>query len=257
VKKEELIVCPSCAAEFGKDNAKCPFCGVMYYPGAEKAYMEHLEEVKEDLSDLQYMSGEAVKEEAKKVGKLLKKVAIILVILIAIIVVAVFFLQKKAREQEREDFIYRQANFPVFDEMYENGEYDELADKYNEALLEGYDMWSWEHRDFISVYGSIRDAEDAMARLDAGEKPEQAVIAGLIWNEWNVIMYVARDVLDEQEKGYIDSIKDSVIDDLKTRWGMSEEELKEWYDRLAADHHIITYDECEKFAKDWIKRNKK
>lgn len=257
MEKEELIVCPSCAAKFGKENAKCPFCGVMYYAGAEKAYMEHLEEVKEELSDLQYVPAEAVKEEVAKVGKLLKRVAIILIVVIALIFALIFFLRQRARKQEREDFIYRQANFPTFDEMYENGEYDALAEKYNEALLEGYDMWSWEHRDFISVYGSIQNIENTIAKIDSGAEVLQAEYASLIWDEWNVMMYLGRKVLDEKEQGYIDSIKDIAIEDLKTRWGMSEEELKEWYDRLAADYYIVTYDECEKFARDWLKRNKK
>lgn len=256
MEKEELIVCPSCAAKFGKENAKCPFCGVIYYEGAEKAYMEHLEEVREDLSELQYIPVEAVKEEAKKVGSLLKKVAIILVLVIVLVVALVFFLRQQSRKQEREDFLYRQTNFPVFDQMYEEEEYDALAEKYNEALLNGDDMWDWEHRDFISVYGSIRNIEETIAALDAGTEMNSSVYAGLIWDEWNVVMYLARGVLDEEEKAYIDTIKDVAIEDLKTRWGMSEQELQEWYDRLAADYHIITYDECEKFAKDWVKRNK-
>ena len=257
MKTKDIVVCPSCAAEFSKDNAKCPFCGVMYYQGAEKAYMEHLESVKEELSELQYLPEETIKEEVRSVGKLLRKVVIILVILVAVIAGLVYWLVQKQRKQDREDFLYQHANYPVFDEMYDNGEYDALSEKYNEALLNGDDMWSWEHRDFISAYNSVKMSQDVMARIDGGEVLGAGEYARLLWDEWNVVMYLGSGNLDEQEKAYIDAIAGDVIADLKTRWGMSEEQLSEWYDRLAADYYIITYDECKKFIKDWMKRNGK
>ena len=255
MKTKDIIVCPYCAAEFSKDDAKCPFCGVMYYQGAEKAYMEHLEDVKDDLSDLQYVPEEAIKAEVKNVGRLLKKVAIILLIIAAVIAGLVYFFVQKQRKQQRVDFLYQHANYPTFDEMYENGEYDALREMYNDALLNGKDMWSWEHRDFISAYASAKNVTEDVERLRTQEVVDAGEYASLLWDEWNVMMYLGSGELDEQEQAYIDTIKDDAVTDLTTRWGMSDDELQEWYERLAEDYYIITYDECKKFVKDWMKRN--
>ena len=45
----KLIVCNSCGAQYGSDHSTCPYCGTMNYEGAEKAYFEKLEDIREDV----------------------------------------------------------------------------------------------------------------------------------------------------------------------------------------------------------------
>ena len=68
------IICSSCGAEFDNDMAKCPYCGTMNYEGAEKEYLEKLEDVREDLDDLNEVPLEETKKEFKKQGRLIRKV---------------------------------------------------------------------------------------------------------------------------------------------------------------------------------------
>ena len=42
---EKTIICPSCGAHFAATEPRCPYCGTMYVPAAEREYMEKLDTV--------------------------------------------------------------------------------------------------------------------------------------------------------------------------------------------------------------------
>ena len=52
MENERKVICPNCGGEFKEQSAKCPYCGTMYYPGAEEEYLKKLEHVRTDLEDL-------------------------------------------------------------------------------------------------------------------------------------------------------------------------------------------------------------
>lgn len=45
------VICNSCRAQFDNDEPKCPYYGTMNYDGAEKEYLEKLEDVREDMEE--------------------------------------------------------------------------------------------------------------------------------------------------------------------------------------------------------------
>ena len=130
------IICSSCGAEFDNDMAKCPYCGTMNYEGAEKEYLEKLEDVREDLDDLNEVPLEETKDELKKQGRLIRKVLMVAII-IGFILFGWIMLSEKAYERdEKADFLWKSENFPVMNELYEAGKYEELADFYRQAQEE-------------------------------------------------------------------------------------------------------------------------
>lgn len=56
-EQKKTVVCPSCGYEFDGTLAACPACGTMHYPGAEADYLEHLDDVKEQLQSLNKVTG--------------------------------------------------------------------------------------------------------------------------------------------------------------------------------------------------------
>lgn len=46
------MICKNCGAHFDDLLPKCPYCGEFHYAGAQKEYMDHLEDMKDDLEDL-------------------------------------------------------------------------------------------------------------------------------------------------------------------------------------------------------------
>ena len=43
------VICNNCGGSFDSSEDKCPYCGSIYEPGAEKKYMETLEGIKKNL----------------------------------------------------------------------------------------------------------------------------------------------------------------------------------------------------------------
>ena len=104
------IICSSCGAEFDNDMAKCPYCGTMNYEGAEKEYLEKLEDVREDLDDLNEVPLEETKDELKKQGRLIRKVLMVAII-IGFILFGWIMLSEKAYERdEKADFLWKSEN---------------------------------------------------------------------------------------------------------------------------------------------------
>lgn len=71
MEKIKKITCPACGAEYEDTLPKCPYCDLINYKGAEKEYLEKLEGVRQDMSELADVPEEAVKAELKKQGHLL------------------------------------------------------------------------------------------------------------------------------------------------------------------------------------------
>lgn len=84
MENERKVICPNCGGEFKEQSAKCPYCGTMYYPGAEEEYLKKLEHVRTDLEDLGAVpEQETVKAIKKRAGWVIKlAVAAIIVIVL-------------------------------------------------------------------------------------------------------------------------------------------------------------------------------
>lgn len=87
---EKIVICGSCGAEFDKNIVKCPYCGSTNIKGAEREYMEKLEDVREDMGELESVPLEELQDTVKRQGRFLKKVIItILAIVAAAVLIAV------------------------------------------------------------------------------------------------------------------------------------------------------------------------
>lgn len=77
-----MVRCLSCGAQFKHTEPKCPYCGTIYVPGAETAYMNHLDDIRDEMEDLNDLALSGTGAEFKRV---LKKTGIALIIVIAAI----------------------------------------------------------------------------------------------------------------------------------------------------------------------------
>ncbi len=77
------VRCLNCGGEFDPHEPKCPYCGSMYEPGAEKKYMETLGEIREDMEDLNSLALSETGSEFKSVAKKTVKTVLIIIAVIA------------------------------------------------------------------------------------------------------------------------------------------------------------------------------
>lgn len=143
----------------------CPACGTMHYPGAEADYLEHLDDVKEQLQNLDKVHGKVAGREAKKQGKRILVVAAVILALAAVFGGVLYYWEHQYDRDFKADYLWQQENFPQWDQWYENGEYDQLLNAYLTALDENREAWSYAHYDFCNIYMCISEVEETLKEL--------------------------------------------------------------------------------------------
>ena len=144
--------CRSCGAQLDESMARCPYCGTLIPDGAEKEYMEKLDDIREDMDSLHAVPGDSVRVEVRRQGRRLRGI-IIAAVLAAAVLAGLFFLQSRRYGRDNTaDYIWGRENFPLFSELYESGEYDELTELVLQAMEEDRPIWEWEYCDEFFDY---------------------------------------------------------------------------------------------------------
>lgn len=240
----DKTICPSCGAEFESDKVKCPFCGTIYYKAAEAEYMDKLEDVKEDLEDLKDSAQEETKGQFKKVWKWL---VILLVIFAAVGATVLIYDERRSKryeEEDRQEYLWRSNNYPVWEELYDNGDYDQLMELYIKAANEGHNLYKCPHSGFCEVLRQIMSAKEALAEYEStGYGIEEVMYRELYLFELDY----HKDVSEEEYK-YLDEMRKPYIDDLNTRFSLSEEELQVFLQQLKTSRYI-KYSDCNEYIR--------
>lgn len=249
---KKSVICNSCGAEFDNNEPKCPYCGSMNYDGAEKEYLEKLEDVREDMEDLKDVSAKETKKEIKSQGSFIKKIVIIVAIIGLLLIGYEFFIEKLFERDEKADFLWKSENYPTMNEMYENGEYEELADFLTQAVKEDKDVYDWEHYAFVDTYLEIESFYEHMDRITSGEEVSQATYALMLSEEFDILIEANGSKLTEEEKTYFAEDFVVVEEHLKNSWDFDEATYKEYYDE-ALEKGYMPFTKCEEYVKKWKK----
>ena len=139
--------CESCGAELNDSMARCPYCGTLIPEGAQREYMQKLENVRRGLDELQDLPQESVKAELRHQGRRMRKI-ILAALLLILILMGLFFLQSRSYERDNTaDYVWGRENFPHMSQIYESGEYETLYELVMQAMDEDRPIWNWEYYD--------------------------------------------------------------------------------------------------------------
>lgn len=163
-------LCPDCGAHFNIHAPKCPYCGEINEFGDEEAYLRDLDAIREKLDKAKNIPKETLKKEAKFQGKRILKVFLFVIIVTAIGVSIYFYYSNKekkdAEKQYLEQHAWQQENYPLLDEMFDEGKYDEIVQFANNLYLSnetngtGFSIWSWQHYQWYTAYERYKNAKD-------------------------------------------------------------------------------------------------
>ena len=164
---EKTVICPSCGAHFAATEPRCPYCGTMYVPAAEREYMEKLDDVREDLEDVGDAGDAAGREAARHTGRHLLRLVILTAAFLAVL--GGLFAWKASREKAdtRAEYRWQREHFPEMDELLASGQYEELLEVYEAAQEADHDMWQWEHDDFCQIYRTIVYTRETLAFVES------------------------------------------------------------------------------------------
>ena len=157
------MICGFCGAEFDDNLVKCPYCDSTNVKGAEAVYMEQLEDVREELDNLTDVPMNEIKKAAKKQ---LKFVGIVLGVLLVLVLAAsgfAYWLEYQYKRDEKADFLWKEANFPMMQELYDEEKYDELIVFIEQATEDDKPVWDWKHWEFINLYSEAKWLLEAYA----------------------------------------------------------------------------------------------
>ena len=166
--EHNTVECPSCGAHFDRSLPACPYCGSTNPEGAEKAYMEDLGEIREDLSGLADTGIDTAAVEIRRHGKFLRRTLIIAAAAALLLAGMFFFTEHRWEKKEEEDFVWQRENYPVMDELYESGDYKALAEFYLENGAEGNPVWSYSHAGLCETVLSMERLDDLLKEEERG-----------------------------------------------------------------------------------------
>ena len=265
-----MIKCSNCGADFIPNGDRCPYCGYIYEIGAQQEYMSHLNDIREALDVVDEEAADVYKKTLGGAGK-----HIVAVVLILLTFTGVFFAGKTAinylsahgyigstADKGIEEIKWQNENFPKFDKLYEEGNYDELV---NELILNEenweHSRYNWEHYDFISIYSNYLSIRDIYIPLiENGEIIDY--MDGLVYDsfylyysEWSDPNWYGNE-LTEEEKEFLADKRQYAVDKIIYEYmHFTDEDMQRFLDEgdVYEDSNVLKYEECKKIAKKYKK----
>ncbi len=251
------MICKNCGAHFDDNLPKCPFCGALHYAGARKEYMEKLEGMKEDLDELHETVPEMYSNELKSQAKKVRKVVFIIVGIFAaltlLFLISSFALDSVGSRDAKEVLLFTKEAYPIDDEYYEAGDYEELLQFYYNSIEENEnaDFYDWDHYPFLMCYENITQFRSAAKHISSGEFSDfdvQEIFYCYISNR----SYQKGYPMDETEQKLVSEFEDEMelfIDTLK----LTEDEQKDFNDLLNSNDYP-SWKDIEAFSQRIYKR---
>lgn len=150
--------CPSCGGEYADWAQKCPYCGTVNEAADEKLYLEHLEQIRQRLDNVDEEAEQAYKKDiGSSVGRIGRTAlavlaAVLLVSALAVGVSAVSSRRTEAKNIRQSE--WENEEFAVLDAWYASGEFEEIIKEDERLFLSNSDyyLYNWPHYNFVFDY---------------------------------------------------------------------------------------------------------
>ncbi len=250
--------CVNCGAEIERFSPKCPACGYINEEGAEKQYMDELEDVRKKLDRVDEEAEEGYyKNYIKAVRVILITIAVMTVVSIGIYILARYERDRIYGSDDNvlEEMAWQREHFAYFDSLYEAGEYDKLAEEFYAEDTEGHDLYEWEHYDFISLYYEYISIKNMFREVDGYGYTRfrtQSIVYDCLrfYVEYN--REDSSDVLSGDEHDALIPAADYVMEMIHDRLGFSDEELDVILKDALNEYGNLSYDKCGEISERYI-----
>ena len=253
---DEQVVCPNCGAGFPASDARCPYCGTLNPGGAEAAYMDELEDLRQDTDRLAEDVQDDLAADLKRNARKIALVALAAIVLIATVALALNCADSRdernevKRYQEREAF--REQHFPELDRLYEQGD-DAALVEYAWSLMDepGYDaVYSWKHEDYLDICGDwvvlssfLEDASHVSADIDDYAWAVSAAIRLACLDEDGRQLFAA---LSSEEAGRVAGYRESAALFLQETLQMDAEQVESFAASVEDSRGYVQHDQVKK-----------
>ena len=184
--KEKTVTCPNCGGVFPEMMAKCPYCETLNPKGAEKEYMEHLEKLRGDMSemadDVEENYARQLKKSGFRMGRIFLIVVIVIGALIALTVGMSAYERARDRKETKAEMAFRKAHFAELDALYAAGDDDAVLEFINTLYEEegSSALWSWKHYDYYYLYRHYQTVLMAKEAFEEAPRPFEKTVRDLL-----------------------------------------------------------------------------
>ncbi len=268
------MFCSNCGGEYADWALKCPYCGSVNDKGAEKKYMEHMEDLRKNLDQV---DEESEADYKKTMSRSVKRISLIVLIIIAaavvvFITVRVFNNQKNRIEEtaKLQENDWEKEEYAKMDELYENGDFEGILTENEKLVSENskYSLGDWEHYCFIfEFYWEYNDICQAKAQIEAGSGDSytlgNGIYGALYLSKFATEEYIGQ-LQENFKQGYrglsdedvemVRTYQQEAADFLSNSLKWSEDEINEVYEECTPDDYLTLspcYDKGKELAKEY------
>lgn len=261
-----MLSCPNCGAQYEAGLLHCPYCKSVDDYQDETEYLEDLDELKDKLEDLpEDVLREHKKKETAQAAQDLKRILTLVGAVTAALLMFIGFMtffdkvvegnsDRKINERSKEEYLWKQENFPKLDELYKNKDYEgllEFADSQDNSGL-----YDWEHYAFLDGLRILKYIPSDIAMVEELEQENKKgadyymdCLAVLLRDELELLYFDHRKVPAEDAET-IREMSEEYLKDLETRFALTDEELEMFERKAAHDMGSFYIQECREFLKE-------
>lgn len=250
-----VVKCSSCNGIFENTEAFCPFCDSINLERAEEEYLEELEEIVENLEELPLISQKEIGQEIRKTAKKHTKLffASVLCFGIFLISISAYFLKihesPYTDEQEKAQILWEKETFPILDQWYAEGNYEEII-KFHHELRDDennlFYLYNWDPMLFIYKYLEYQFFLEAKTKFEASGIITEEELTTILFSTLNDTTFYLSSK-EEQEK--IKKYREEQYVFLVEEFHFSAEELQQIKEK-AMEIEIFDRDICAEVAKE-------
>ncbi len=256
------VTCSDCGGIFDSSEAKCPYCGMIYEPGAEKEYNDKLESIRKNLDNVDDIVVTEIKTELKYFLKMFL-ISLVVVLTIAAMVISSrkrIEVQKEAKTvrelNDRIDRLIRfDSNASTWNELYDAGMYDEMYELVNSQRRDYIpDISYWSHYDFFCTYGYYYEAKKNCELVSSEDSYNANELSAALYNLLSLNSALHVDMykkLSYKDKEFLENCYDELEKETKTLFEISDEEFVKIEEILCHNNSVyISSYECDAFAEE-------
>lgn len=258
------VVCNNCGGIFEHTEPKCPYCGMIFEPGAEMEYSSKMEGIRKNLDDVDDLVVSNFKSELKRFLVTFLVSMSVIMLLVGIVVIGRIQSRKREREamvQEMSDRLDRISMFSqttdAWNKLYEEGRYKEMYEKVSaEKTLFTKETCNWVHYYFYATYVDYLLVGNRLQSLESTGILSEYDYSQLLNSLFNIYADLYNNeyyAISEEEREILTGFYEEVKQEYMEKCNVSPEEYEAIRERVAGDG--VTYVsilDCEQVAKERV-----